>query len=418
MKKTSHYLLLIFLFTYSGNMKGQVNNTKKDSISVLGGNSKALDSLNSDPNKIIEDAALDIGQNRGLFIVTPDGKMQMRILGSVRYLIVYDEFELTTKSSFYTTEIPTGDEKKGPANYYNELSQSRLGFEITRNTTKGNVFVRLETDFAGANGFRIRHAYGQFQKFILGQTWSLFSQVSATPSTVDFTGPSGTNIVRTPQIRYTAQKLIPGLTLAFALEYFKPEVTDLDSLGSNVFQLIPDISIRIDRKFDWGSMQFSTIIPTLTAELSDGDYISQNGFGLSISAIVKLHENGKLYTSLTGGRAIARFFGDFAGRQLDLIIDSDYNVYTPLTAGGFVTYEHYWSKKLFSNFSYSFIFLEQFSFYPEGFYKYGQSIHINTFWNIVDGAKLGLEYIWGQRNNNIDTYGNASRLNAMIYYDF
>ena len=132
MKNTSHYLLLILLFTYSGNMKGQVNNTKKDSISVLGGNSKALDSLNSDPNKIIEDAALDIGQNRGLFIVTPDGKMQMRILGSVRYLIVYDEFELTTKSSFYTTEIPTGDEKKGPANYYNELSQSRFFRTIYR----------------------------------------------------------------------------------------------------------------------------------------------------------------------------------------------------------------------------------------------------------------------------------------------
>ncbi len=57
------------------------------------------DTIHSDTTKIIEDAPLDIGKDRGLFIVTPDKKMQLRILGSVRYLVVYDNVNFGDKNS-------------------------------------------------------------------------------------------------------------------------------------------------------------------------------------------------------------------------------------------------------------------------------------------------------------------------------
>ena len=125
------------------------------------------DTIHSDTTKIIEDAPLDIGQDRGLFIVTPDQKMQLRILGSVRYLAVYDNANFKDKNSFNSFFIPTPATGDKIPNYYNGLSQTRLGFEITRSTEKGNVLIRLETDFAGANGFRIRHAYGQINRVLL-----------------------------------------------------------------------------------------------------------------------------------------------------------------------------------------------------------------------------------------------------------
>ena len=65
-----------------------------DSSSFVVGLAGGKDSLYIDSTKIIEDAALDIGQNRGVFIVAPDNKMQLRILGSVRYLVVYDDIDL------------------------------------------------------------------------------------------------------------------------------------------------------------------------------------------------------------------------------------------------------------------------------------------------------------------------------------
>jgi len=51
-----------------------------DSAVVMLGSEEVLDSLFADSTKIKKDAALDIGQDRGLFIVAPDEKMQLRIL--------------------------------------------------------------------------------------------------------------------------------------------------------------------------------------------------------------------------------------------------------------------------------------------------------------------------------------------------
>ena len=129
--------------------------------------------------------------------------MQLRILGSIRFLAVYDNIYLISKNSLITSEIPTGDENERFPNYFSGLSQTRLGFEVTRKTDPGNLFVRLETDFAGINDFRIRHAYGQFQGWLIGLTWSLFTQIRVLPTTVDFSGPTSAVLSRTPQIRYT-----------------------------------------------------------------------------------------------------------------------------------------------------------------------------------------------------------------------
>ena len=102
----------------------------------------------------------------------------MRILGSIRMLVVYDNEDMSSKDGFDTFQIPVAGGRQ--PNYFNGLDQTRLGFEITRRTSKSPVFARPETDFAGQFGFRIRHAYGQYQRFLLGQTWSLFSHRSAT----------------------------------------------------------------------------------------------------------------------------------------------------------------------------------------------------------------------------------------------
>jgi hypothetical protein len=37
-----------------------------------------------------ENGPLDIGLDRGIFILTSDGKMQLRILGSIRFAVHYD----------------------------------------------------------------------------------------------------------------------------------------------------------------------------------------------------------------------------------------------------------------------------------------------------------------------------------------
>lgn len=294
--------------------------------------------------------------------------MQLRILGSVRYLVVYDDMDLSSKNSLITFEIPTGEAHQRLPNYFNGLSQSRLGFEVTRYTAGGNVFIRLETDFAGVNGFRIRHAYGQYDRFLFGQTWSLFSSISSLPATVGFAGPTGGILARTPQIRYTMKNLLPGATLTLGLEYFKPEINLPDTLAVKAFQLIPDITARIEKREDWGSMQLSGILPIISGRSSEGNIVYRPGWGVSFSTVIDSWAGGKWYLQATGGQAIARFFHDLAGQGMDLLYNPDQNLASlPYTWGGYLTYEHHWSPKVFSNFTYGTLYLQTASFTPDEF---------------------------------------------------
>jgi hypothetical protein len=383
------------------------------------GSNADLDSLLTDTTKIIEDAALDIGQSRGLFIVTPGGEMQLRILGSVRYLVVYDDTDMKQKNSFNTYDIPIGGSNRRLPNYYNGLQQSRLGFEITRKTDKGNVFIRLETDFAGLNGFRIRHAYGQYQNFLFGQTWSLFSQVSFLPATVGFGGPTGSISVRSPQIRYTAEDLIPASTVSLGLEYFKPDYRLPDSVNAESFQLIPDITGRIQTKVRWGALQLSGIIPILTARTEDGAYVARPGWGVFFATVIDAWAGGKWYLQAGGGQAINRYYHDLSGKGMDILFDTQNDkTYLPITLGSYATYEHHWSESLYSNFTYSVLLLQKETFTPEDTYFMGDNFSFNTFWSVVDGARVGAELIYATRKNKDNTRGSAARLNLLFYYDF
>lgn len=391
------------------------NDSTNNSRKVFSGSS--AEKLQPDSLRVIEVAPLDIGESRGLYIVAPDGKMQMRILGSVRYLAVYDNIELENKNALNTYQIPTGERNDRLPNYYNGLDQTRLGFEVTRRTSRGDIFGRLETDFAG-NGFRIRHAYAQFRHFLFGQTWSLFSQITALPATVDFLGPTGAIPVRNPQIRYSPHKPVLEMNLAVGLEYMIPDLNIPDSLLIKSFQLIPDITVRLDKTFGWGYLQLSGILPVISARENAENLILKTGWGVAASTIINAWTRGKWYLQAQGGRAIARFSNTLGGNGLDVIIDPEGNGVIPLTYGGYLTYEHHWKDNLFSSLSYGMAGIEEHSFLSDDMFRRGSSIRLNTFWDLVEGAKLGGELVWGQRVDKGGLEGEAFRMNLLVYYDF
>ena len=408
------FFLFILLAAIPGISIAQGN--KSDQVNKIM-SLNAGDTIHSDTTKIIEDAPLDIGQDRGLFIVTPDKKMQLRILGSVRYLAVYDNVNFKDKNSFNTFFIPTPATGDKIPNYYNGLSQTRLGFEITRRTGKENVFIRLETDFAGANGFRIRHAYGQINRILLGQTWSLFSHINSLPSTVDFAGPTGSIHARTPQIRYSVPKLLGETNFAFGLEYLPPDLNIPDSLHIEAFQLIPNITVRADRNFRWGSAQISGILPVLSGIYNDKLELIP-GWGISASTVINSWVNGKWHFQGVVGKAISKYFNDLAGNGFDIQFPPDGGKTSPFTYGFYATYEHRWLTMLYSSFTYGMNSLEQESFTSDNIYSQGHTFRVNTFWDITDGAKAGGELIWGTRENKDGAIGNATRFNLLFYYDF
>ena len=373
----------------------------------------------------IEDAPLDIGQDRGLYILSADKKLQLRILGSVRYLVVLDGLNLENQQSLNPWDLPTGTDNQPVPTYYNGLSQSRLGFEATRRTEQGDIFIRLETDFNGEDGFQIRHAYGQFKEFIVGQTWSLFSQLRALPATVDLDGPTGAVTLRTPQMRWTPEVLLKDILpertrVSFSLEFPEHNFTPADSSQITALQFLPDPALRIERPYDWGSIQVSAVVPILAGRYRlDGSLGFRMGWGLLAAGEYRIDPQSRLFTQGAIGQSISAFFSTFAGQGVDLVTGTTTDqVYQPLTVSGYVTYERDWESWLTSNLSAGLITLESRAWVPGDQFQWGYSVLANTFWSVVEGARVGAELSVAGRIDVDGSHGVGTRGSALFYYDF
>ena len=157
----------------------------------------------------------------------------------------------------------------------------------------------------------------------------------------------------------------------------------------------------------------------LTGRTEEGKYVLRPGWGISFSGVVESWASGKWYFQAAGGRAITRFFKDLSGQGLDLLYDYESDkAHLPFSFGSYLTYEHHWSPKIFSNLTYSILIYQKETFTPDDTYFRGNNFRVNTFWNIVEGARIGAEYIHAFRTDKGNEKGTANRVNILFYYDF
>ena len=379
-------------------------------------------SLRTDSLENTEHYALDVSQTSGLFIRTSDGKLQMRILGSMRFPVLQDFVNVPLKTSFDSYYVPIGSERRYIPNYFDSLGQSRFGFEVTRTLKSGkNVFVRLEMDFNGGNDqkFRIRHAYGQTKRLLVGQTWSLFSNVTAQPASVNWNGPTGSVFLRTPQVRYYDSNA-NGTKWAVALEYSRPDLNQsaIDTLNLETVQLIPDLTARIVKQGRLGAVQLSAVITTVSLSSDVNEVTNQFGFGGSLSGTVDF-PSSKIMYQITYGQSISHYINNFAGTGNDAVFNPETGGLDPINAfGGVLAYDFTLLQKLNSNFSLGYSNLTNYDYQPDDAFAESMSAAFDSFWSFTEGSKLGIEYMYNQRWNKGGETGNASRISALFYYDF
>ncbi|MCK7517462.1 MAG: DcaP family trimeric outer membrane transporter [Ignavibacteriales bacterium] len=158
---------------------------------------------------------------------------------------------LTNTNSFSTYDIPVGDDAGNQRRFSMAPYQTRLGIEVKRTGLLNNFRIKIETDFLGANnGLRLSHAFIETGNFIIGQTWSTFTDVNSVPQTVDVDGPNSSVQLRTVRIRYADRLLQSNLRYIVSLEAPDPEVAETDSLSDRIpAQYFPDISGQVNTKF-------------------------------------------------------------------------------------------------------------------------------------------------------------------------
>ncbi len=368
-----------------------------------------------------EASALSIGSDRGFFILSHDKLMQLRILGSVRAEFDYNDREMLTRNSFNPYEIPTTNEMRSP-NYYSSLSQTRLGFEVTRSTKDyGNLFIRIEGDFnTTTKSYRIRHAYGQIDKWLIGQTWSLYSNVSYVPPTVNFDGPASSAMLRTPQIRYY-HYVNEKIDYNVGVEYSVPDIILIDSISTtSLLQVIPDVTGRIRYKKGPLKLDFSGIVTTISSRNDSVDKISYSfGLGGMVAGKYTLNDTEQFYFSANVGRAVSHYINMFSGKGEDATYNAnDKNYEAQVSFGGFFAYQRDLSEKFSAYAMFGIEDINNKDFQPDNTYSSSYSVLFDLFWTPLEGAKVGAEYIFGQRFNRGGDRGFAGRFGLLIYYDF
>jgi hypothetical protein len=304
--------------------------------------------------------------------------------------------------------------------YSTDAGQTRLGLDMTRETSRGDVFVRVEGDFKGGpeNAFRLRHAYGLAPGgFLFGQTWTTLADVSSLPLTVDFEGPNSAIAFRKPLLRYSWGK--PNVR-RWALGVESPEVAVSQPDSFDVaFQSFPDVILRMRTIGDFGHLQFGVVLRTMTYKDSTLGLRYAPGGGFALSGIIGVGARNTVYYQITAGSGIASYLNVFRNRGFDLIFDpTAVEFVTPDVLGGYVSIKHQWADNWESNIVVGAAAIQNFDFQPGAMYSNSEYVAINLFTQLTPGAQIGFEYLFGRRENKNGQNGNANRVQFGIYYDF
>lgn len=193
----------------------------------------------------------------GLIVFGKD--VAMKIGGYVKADFIYDFNPIDSTDSFVTTSIPVGAPQRTNTRFH--ARQTRLSFDTRWAAEERVVQIYVEGDFfSDDNTFRLRHAYGEVGRLIVGRTWTTFTDVNAAPATLDFEGSVSSVNRRQAQARWTQPILNDALTLAVAIENPEFIIEAPDGVIGEERSPAPDFVSRLRLEGDWSQFQIAGLL--------------------------------------------------------------------------------------------------------------------------------------------------------------
>ena len=356
----------------------------------------------------------------------PGTDAALRIGGFVKSNIVYNFDPMEIPDRFIVGSIPVGEAADSGREAQSSITanQSRLNFDLREPTDVGLLRAFIEGDFAGDNDtFRLRHAFGQWNRVLAGHTWSAFMDTDASPEEVDFEGLNGRINVRQAQVR-----LMPtrgkeyGLELS--LEDPNPQVQD----GQGVTRS-PDLVVagRFDPR-ERLHLKVGLIGRQIRAQANPGFGIGVSkkyAWGATVSGRLitpAFDKRDSLMFQLNRGNGIGRYINDLSSvGSYDGIFNpanGDLQLFDVLA--GYVSWQHWWGgpRSLRSNYTLGFVNVDNPGFVEGDAYKKTIRLSTNLFWTPTPRIDVGAEYLWGRRENEDGENGDAAQIQMMARYRF
>ncbi|MEP4485835.1 MAG: DcaP family trimeric outer membrane transporter [Halioglobus sp.] len=352
----------------------------------------------------------------------PGTQAALSIGGYVKASAVINQDPLEIKDRFIVGSIPVAGDNPNSVKAESSLSasQSRLNFDLREPTDVGTMRAFIEGDFAEDNDtFRLRHAFGQWDRMLAGKTWSAFVDTLASPEEVDFEGLNGRIRVRQSQLRFSP-RIGEDFSMVLSLEDPNPQIQD----GSGVTR-IPDVVVagrfepheRLHMKVGMLGRQIRG-----QTEGERSVVKKKAAWGLTLSGRFTtpiLDDRDGLLFQLSGGTAIGRYVNDLGSvGSYDGIFDEDGNLELFDVLSGYVSYQHWWGEVTRSNFTVGVVDVGNPGFVEGDAYKRTVRASANLIWTPTPRVDVGWELLWGERTNQDNASGDALQTQFMARYRF
>src|SRR5690554_2904196 len=351
------------------------------------------------------------------------GDYEVSVYGYARMNASYDidnDQSLTARSGSYDG-LATDDGRDG--HFGADAVQSRLGFKTV---TPEGVSVTVEGDFRPGN-LRLRHAFGEYNGVLMGQTWSNFNSFVGNTSTLDFDSLPGLAGLqgRVAQARYTTGPL------SFSLEqpqnsivFFDPVEAELDDADKR--DGMPAFTARMEDS--QGGLSYSAAVLAHQLTVDDGaDDDSAFGFATFVAAKMALTDMITLQGTLTytdGANSYLYRSGENFGAA-SAYVDGSGSVETLSGYGGSIGAGINLGGGRSINIGYGYVEVD----WDDAVSDLGaaavadqsesnQAIMANYQWTPVKNVMMGVEYQFLKRENVDGTDGDASRILFAAQYNF
>jgi hypothetical protein len=321
------------------------------------------------------------------------------------------------------------------------VRQTRFGVAGYTPTKMGDLTVKFEFDMFGTGSdegqttMRLRYAYGQLGKFLVGQATSPFMDADVWPNTVEYWGPSGMVYYRNVQFRFMpindAEKELwialerPGAgadkgTISI------PELPPLDSVKAHLSA--PDISAHFKKRGNWGSVQLAGIFRPLkwadTRVNKGGTDLSGSvtGWGAHLSAAINLTKNTVFRGSYVHGEGIENYMQD-APNDVGTVITGvpskpiDGKALPVTGIMGWI--DHNWNPTWWTSLGYSNVSIDNTATAENtNSYKYGQYASVTLGTTPFKNTMAAVELQWGQREGEDGFKAPCTKIQFSFKYNF
>ncbi|WP_417513383.1 DcaP family trimeric outer membrane transporter [Marinobacter sp.] len=353
------------------------------------------------------------GQANALSLNVGDD-VEASLYGYARLNMSYDlndDRAVSTRAGSFT---PANQDIEG--HFGADAQQSRLGVKVKHSSGVG---ITVEGDFRGsgnsAGSLRLRHAYGEYNGFLAGRTWSnTISFIASTP-VLDFDGVAGGfgSWDRTEQLRYTTGGM------SFSIEDPSAQAT-VDGTGRTS---APALTARFENSADALSFAASAAVNQVTSDDGTNDD-SALGYAVSGGLKLKLSDMFSVMGSLTytdGAtgylwRSGSNYFGPSAyldGNSVETIAAYGGNVGVSMALGG--------GRSINVAYGMTSMDLDDAvanSSLTNAAPETNQNLFVNYMWTPVKNVMMGVEYGYFDQETVAGDSADANRLMFAAQYSF